>query len=118
MKSKKVKIIVSLICIVVLIAAASLVSVAKFNTANSIAVAISAAKLYFTDAEYVEIQKSPRIIISEKGDMKGFLEVLEKEGYTHLEDEQMGSLHVVEKNGQKELISSKTNGYYSLWTWQ
>lgn len=118
MKNKKIKIIISVICIIALFAVASVVSLTKFHTHNSIAVTVSLAKLYLTDAEYVEVQESPRIIVSESRDINSFFEYLENEGYARLENEQMGSLHIVEKNGQKEAIISKINSFYSLWTWQ
>lgn len=118
MKNKKIKIIISVICVIVLFAVTSIVSLTKFNTPNSVAVAFSVTKLYITDAEYVEIQNAPRIVISERGDMNGFFEALEEEGYTHLEDEQMGSMCFFEKDGQKEAVMHSGNKFYSLWTWQ
>ncbi|MEG0570586.1 MAG: hypothetical protein RR497_02965 [Oscillospiraceae bacterium] len=119
-KIKKVRIaIISVVLIAILTITASLFSMAKFKTANFVASGLGVIRVMASDTKYVQIQSNPRIIIAKPDNaMKLFLETIESEGYTLLEDEQMGSMYTIEKDGIKESVSFSVNSYFSKWIWK
>ncbi|MEG0979356.1 MAG: zf-HC2 domain-containing protein [Oscillospiraceae bacterium] len=119
-KIKKVHIaIISVVLIVILTLTASLVSMVKFKTPNFVASGLGVIRVMASDTKYVQIQSNPRIIIAKPDNaMKLFLETIESEGYTLLEDEQMGAMHIIEKDGQKESVFFSMNRYFSKWIWE
>ncbi len=99
----------------IIIAVSCFISFDNFGTFNFIKSGIGFAQIMLTDADYVEIQKSPRIVLSENTEV--FFEKIEDEGYKYVEHKQMGSSHTIEKDGKTELILSHNNGYFTRWTW-
>ena len=71
-------------------------------------------------ANYVEISSAPnRIVIAAPDNSYQIMaEALEAEGYVIHEDDQMGSLHHISKDGKSEYLHFRVNGYYSLWKWK
>ena len=96
---------------VVLIIASCFVSYDKFGTFNPIKSGIA------LDEDYAEINDSPRVIITNPENSKEiFTEIIENEGYEYVE--QMGSFHIIEKDGEREGVSSKINKYIGRWSWE
>lgn len=111
--------IASFMISVILILTASFVSYLKFNTPNFFSAGIGLIRIMITDTPYTEIQKSPRVIIAQpENSAELFLEFVESEGYTYLEEEQMGGMLIIERDGKKENVFYSLNGYFSKWTWE
>lgn len=102
--------------VVIVILASSVVSYVKFNVINPFSSGLGMVRILTTDTEYVEIQHNPRVIIA-KPDGTVFVSMLEKEGFTEIENEQLGALHVIEKAGVKEKVFFSINKYYSSYIW-
>lgn len=117
---KKMRIfVVSTILVILLSLFSSFVSYVNFNTPNFLASGFGVLRILFTDTETLEIRKSPRIVLaSPENSWQLFLDTIEAEGYTYLEEERMGGLCVIEKDGQKERVFFSVNGYFSKWIWE
>lgn len=113
MKKEHMKNFIIFIAAVAVIIAACFVSFDKFGTFNFIKGGIGFARIALTDTDYVEIQKSPRIVLTKNTEV--FFDKIEDEGYEYVE--QMGSIHTIEKDGKSENVSSHVNGYFTRWTW-
>ncbi len=101
---------------VVLIIASCFVSYDKFRTFNPIKGGMGFAKIVIFDEDYAEVNDSPRVILTNPENSKGkFIEIIESEGYEYIE--QMGSVHFVEKNGEREVVTSNINKYIGRWSW-
>lgn len=115
MKKRYKKIIIGAVAVVIIIAAC-FVSFDKFRTFNFIRGSIGFAQIMLTDAEYVEIQKSPRVVLTKsENNREIFIELIKSEGYEYVE--QMGSGHIIEKDGEREFVISNYNGYFTRWSW-
>lgn len=101
---------VAALIIIVLI---SFVSFDKFGTFNFVRAGIGFVQIQLSDAEYIEISDSPRVVLTKNYD--SFFKMIENEGYEYVE--QMGSMHTIEKDSKTELVSSRSNGYFTRWTW-
>lgn len=112
MKKEHKEIIIGAVAVVIIIAAC-FVSFDKFRTFNFIRGGIGFAQIMLTDDEYVEIQSSPKVVLTKNID--AFFETIEGEGYEYVE--QNGSSHIIEKDGKTELVLSHSNGYFTRWTW-
>ncbi len=119
-KIRKLRIgIVSAVLAVLLALTASFVSYIKFDTPNFFTAGIGLIRITLSDTQYVEIRRSPRVIIAKpQNSMQLFLDTVESEGYTYLADEQMGGMHVIEKDGKKEHVFLSANRYFSKWSWE
>lgn len=116
-KNKKSIIIIAIV-LTVLIGLSSFISIYKFNARNPFKVGIGIIQIFATDKEYVEIQSSPKVIIAQSNDWwETFENYISSQGYTYLEDERMGAIHFIEKDGVKEQVILSVNGYYSKWVW-
>lgn len=116
-KNKRLITLISLV-LLLLIALSSFISMYKFNVRNPFKVGGGLVQIFATDKEYVEIQSSPKVIITQSNDWwETFENYISSQGYTYLEDERMGAIHVIEKDGIKEHVVLSVNGYYSKWVW-
>ena len=119
MNGKKKKTAIAVIVCVCLIASAMLVSFIKFNSVNLPKIIYAVAAVSSGNEDYVVIRGNyKKVIIAASNDPDTFYKYLESNGYTELEEEQMGSMHVIEKDGKKEVVELSANGYYRLWNWQ
>jgi hypothetical protein len=97
---------------------ASFISYVQFEVANPISSGVGVIRIFATDVEYVEIQKSPRVVIGKPDNAwEVFLKTMEKDGYSYLEDERLASMCVFEKDGVRENVFFHVNRYYSKWVW-
>lgn len=115
MKKRYKKIIIGAVAVVIIIAAC-FVSFDKFRTFNFIRGGTGFAQIMLTDAEYIEIQKSPRVVLTKsENNREIFIELIESEGYEYITND--GSGHHIEKDGESELVFSNHNGYFTRWAW-
>lgn len=114
---KRIKLIVIIICFVI-VAALSVLSFAKFGTFN-FAKTARAMYLISSGDEYVDISSGSNkvIIATPNNPLRVFEEYMAEKGYSILEDEQLGSLITVLKDGEREVVAFSVNKYYSVWRW-
>lgn len=116
MKKEYKEIFAGSVAALIIIVLISFVSFEKLGTFNFIRAGIGFAQIQLTDIEYVEIQKSPRVVLTKsENNRKIFTEMIENEGYEYVE--QMGSSHIIENGDESEQIISNYNGYFTRWTW-
>ncbi len=98
----------------------SFFSYLKFDTPNVLSAGVGLCRILLTDAQIVEIQKSPRVwlVDAEKSPYRIAKEALAEQGYREITEEQMGSMHVFEKDGEKHYIHFSANRYYAKCSWQ
>lgn len=94
-----------------------LVSYLKFDTANPFAAANGYIQIVYNDKEYVEIQSSPKVMLSQPNDLL-LKEFMESRGYTEIEEERLGGLRVFSNGTDKEWIMYSQNAYFSKWAWE
>lgn len=115
---KKFTAVAAVIVCVCLIAAAMFVSYAKFNSVNFPKIAYAVAAVSSGNEDYVVIRGNyKKVVIADPNDPDAFYKYLEANGYTELQEERMGSMHTVEKDGTTELVHVRSNAYYSLFRW-
>ena len=108
--NRKRHIVISAFAAVLLLAVllgGSLISSAKFGTANFFAAANGFVQVTVADREYVEIQRSPRVVVARPDyELFGFSEV-----------EQFGSQHIFSDGERTERVIYYQNTYFSKWIW-
>lgn len=105
-KHKRTTAVIAMTVCVCLIVAAMFVSFVKFNSVNLPKIVYAVVAVSSGNKEYVVIcENHKKIIIADPNDPDAFYKYLESLGYTELEEEQMGGIHVIEKDGEKELVS-------------
>ncbi|MBQ8762640.1 MAG: hypothetical protein IJZ07_00875 [Clostridia bacterium] len=115
MKKEHKEIIIGAVA-VVLIAISCLVSYDKFRTFNPIKSGIGFVKIWILGEDYAQVNDSPRVILTNPENSKEiFMEIIESEGYEYVE--QMGSRHLIVKDGEREGISSNINKHIGRWSW-
>ena len=87
----------------------SLISSAKFGTANFFAAANGFVQVTAADREYVEIQRSPRVVV------ELFAEYMKNRGFSEVE--QFGSQHIFSDGERTERVIYYQNTYFSKWIW-
>lgn len=119
MKKEHKEIIAGSVAALIIIVLIGFVSFEKLGTFNFVKAGIGFAQIQFTDTDYVEIQKSPRIVLVKDGDSsrQEFMAMLESEGYDYDYEAQMGSSHTFKKGSETQHVISHHNGYFTRWTW-
>lgn len=72
------------------------------------------ARVLFTDAECVEVQRAPKVILAKPG--APLEEYMARQGYEN--QEQMGSLGAFSNGNAQELVACSQNRYFAHWVWQ
>ncbi|MCL2859127.1 MAG: hypothetical protein FWF46_00860 [Oscillospiraceae bacterium] len=114
----KNKILYLIIGILVLVICATLFSYFKFKVINPISSGIGMIRILFTDTEYVEVQKNPKIVFSKPTNAMELLDTyMKNRGFENIKNEQMGAMIVYSNGNVKERVMFSANGYYSKWAW-
>lgn len=92
----------------------SLISSAKFGTANFFAAADGFVQVTAADREYVEIQHSPRVVVA-RPDYELFAEYMKNRGFSEVE--QFGSQYIFSDGERTERVIYYQNTYFSKWIW-
>ncbi len=116
-KKKRLAIIVIGVLVVVALLGSCLVSYLVFDTANPFAAANGFFQVTLADAGYVEIQQSPKVVLSQPKST-AIAEYMESRGFWEIEEEQLGGLRVFSNGEEKEWVMVSVNGYYSKWVWE
>ncbi len=119
MKKEHREVIIGSVAAAIIIVLIGFVSFEKLGTFNFIKAGIGFAQIQLTDTDYVEIQKSPRIMLvkNDGSSHMEFMAMLEAEGYEYDHEAQMGSSHVLKKDGETQLVLSHSGGNFTRWTW-
>ena len=116
-KKRVTKLIIVVVIMGVFIGCLSMISFAKFGTANFVATSYGLYKVMFTDTEIVAISENPTIVIGKpNATIDGYM--MENGGYILEADKQLGAMYVY-SNGDNEVhIMYSANGYYAKCVWQ
>lgn len=120
MWNRKKRIVISAfaaILLLVVLLGSCFVSYLKFDTANPFSVASGFIQITVADKDYVEIQRSPKVVLAQPNDAL-FVEYMESRGFTEIEDERMGGLRVFTNGEEKEWIMYSQNSHFAKWTWE
>ena len=92
-------------------------SYAKFHVNDPVAVAGGLAQILWTDAEHVEIQEYPKVIIAKPE--SSLDRYMEKHKLYPDESLQMGAVHVFSNSGGdvREYVQFSANRYFAEWYW-
>ena len=105
-----------MIIAIIFIISGCFISYAKFGNANFPKTFISLIRIVCNEDDYIKVKSTPKVIVA-KPSQALFENFLANEGYRILEDDQLGSVYTVEKQGVQEQISFSINRYYSKWIW-
>ena len=86
----------------------------KLEVRNPAAAAAGLVRVLFTDAECVEIQRAPKVILAKPG--ASLEEYMAQQGYAS--KERMGSLWTFSDGGAQQLVACSQNRYFVHWVWQ
>ena len=106
--------IVAAVLLLAVLLGGSLISFAKFGTANFFAAANGFVQVTAADREYVEIQRSPRVVVAQP-DYELFAEYMKNRGFSEVE--QFGSQHIFSDGERTERVIYYQNTYFSKWIW-
>lgn len=114
----KVKRSIGALCAVVVLLIASCVVIwVKFEVTNSFVSASGLLRILFTEEEYVTIQHSPKVMLSQP-DPALLVQYMESRGYTEDPERQLGAMRVFTNGDHAEHILYSQNQYFSKWSWQ
>lgn len=102
------------VLLIIFLLGGSLISSAKFGTANFFAAANGFVQVTAADREYVEIQRSPRVVVAQP-DYELFAEYMKNRGFSEVE--QFGSQHIFSDGKRTERVIYYQNTYFSKWIW-
>ncbi len=110
--------------ITVIIAAAFIVlnfllcmfSYVKFRTPNYIGSFVGVIKI-ISGEDFAEISKNPKIVLTKPNNIK-IEEYLNNNGYEIIEEERMGSMYSLRKDGEKQHALTSVDKYFSKIIWQ
>lgn len=86
----------------------------KLEVRNPVTAAVGLLRVLFTDAEHVEIQRAPKVILARPG--TSLEAYMAQQGYEIRE--QMGSLMAFSKGDAQTLVACSQNRYFARWVWQ
>ena len=102
------------VLLIIFLLGGSLISFAKFGTANFFAAANGFVQMTAADREYVEIQRSPRVVVA-RPDYELFAEYMKNRGFSEVE--QFGSQNIFSDGERTERVIYYQNTYFSKWIW-
>lgn len=148
---KKIKAVritaITLLAIIIISVPLLCISANTLNTVDFISGGIGVVKIICTNTDYVEIQSSPRVILTKSDNAeKTFIELVESEGYTIISNDNKNlteyntdyslksvympdkieedkdnnkktGIFIIEKNGRKEYVSWYSTSLYSKFVW-
>ncbi len=115
-KRKKVICFITIIIAFVLIS--SIASYIKLGVLNPFSSGYGTIRTCILNKPYTVIQKNPQVIMAQPDDAQNsLLSYMNSCGYTHAEDERLGSILLFEKDGEEVRVDFSVNRYYSLWAW-
>ncbi|WP_367925329.1 hypothetical protein [uncultured Ruthenibacterium sp.] len=103
-----------LVAVIVLLTAFCALLCIKLQVRNPVVAAAGLAEILFTDAQYVEIQENPKVVLAQPhASLEDYMD-----GYGYDQHEQMGSLWVFSRQDSRFMVHCTQNKYFSRWSWQ
>ena len=116
MGRKTRKILVICLALIMTLGMASFISYSKFNVLNPFSTVSGLIQVVFTDKEYIEVQKYPKVIIAKpSASLQDYMKNL---GLQEDTKNQMGALHRFQNNDAAQYVMYSMNKYFSKWRWQ
>jgi len=116
-KNKRANIIVAqFLLLIAVISLSSFISYSKFSVCNPFSTAKGLFQILFTEKEYIEIQKYPKVILAKPS--ASLSKYMESKGFQEDKESQMGALHRFVNDTTAQYVAYTTNKYYSKWIWQ
>lgn len=112
------KCLVLILCIFLLVIAA-LLTYSELGTLNPFAAAVGLARVCLFDEPYVQTGFLSKAWLSQPEDGFDLLQsVMADMGYTHLPEEQMGSVFLFENaDGKQQQVRYLVNAHFAKWIW-
>ena len=95
----------------------SFASYATLNTWNPFSAANGYFQITVLDKEYVEIQKSPKVVLAQPND-EILINYMKTRGFTEIPEERMGAMRVFASREEKVLVLVSINAHCAIWRWQ
>lgn len=89
----------------------------KFDTANPFSAANGFIQITLADRDYIEIQRAPKVILSQPSDAL-LTAYMESRGFTEMEEERLGGLRVFANGEEREAVMYSQNAYFAKWSWR
>ncbi len=102
--------------LIALIGIGSLVSFSKFGVFNPFSTANGLLQVMYTEKEYLEIQKYPKVIVSKPNVL--LEDYMQDKGFQEDVENQLGALRRFHNNDSSQYVRFSTNKYFSKWRWQ
>jgi len=83
---------------------------------NPLSTANGLFQIVFTEKEYIEIQKYPKVILAKPN--VSLRDYMESRSFQEDKENQMGALHRFQNNDSAQYVMYSTNKYFSKWKWQ
>ncbi len=105
--------------LLLLVAGAGLYTLAEFGSWNPVSTAIGLVRVCIFQEPYAQIGILSKAYVSQsEHGFDLFLSAMEQWGYTHLPEEQMGSVHLFQDSaGNPQQVRFLVNAYYAKWIW-
>ena len=116
MKRKTKKIIAIFLALIIVLGLASFISYSTFNVLNPFSTVKGLIQVIFTDKEYVEIQKHPKVIVAKPN--VSLQDYMNRLGFKEDTENQMGALHRFQNNESDQYVMYSMNRYFSKWRWE
>lgn len=96
---------------------ACFISYVEFQTPNFLSAGVGLFRVMVLEEPMVQVSALPRVVLAGPEDaMARFEAQLAEEGYTRVD--QLGRMHIVEKNGVRRQVEFSVNGYFARWIWR
>lgn len=115
----KNQILIILLLLAIVLAAATLFTYAEFGSLNPAATAVGLVKVCACDAPYAQTGYLSRAYVAQTDDgLDLFIRTMTDWGYTHLPDEQMGSVYFFQDAaGHHQPVRFLQNAHFAKWMW-
>lgn len=113
---KKKKVIAVFLLLIVILSLGSFISYSKFTVLNPLSTTNGLFQIIFTEKEYIEIQKYPKVIVAKPS--ASLRTYMGDKGFQEDKENQMGALHRFHNNDSAQYVIYSSNKYFAKWIWQ
>ncbi len=115
----KKEFLIILLLLAIVFAAATLFTYAEFGSLNPAATAVGLVQVCVSDEPYVQTGYLEKAYVAQsEGGLDLFIHTMEDWGYTHLPDEQLGSVYFfLDSAGQRQPVRFQQNAHFAKWIW-
>ena len=109
---KKKIFFIFIVLFIILFVGATIFSISHFKVFNPVSSCFGMLQILFTEKEYIQVQKYPYKVVFSKP--QAFENYMVEQGFNELKEEQLGSIRVFSNGDKKEIVSTRTNAYYTI----